>query len=197
MGTLSSVISKVQLAIREKNTQFFENADYISLANDAIEEFYDEMKGHYCKAIISSVTGTLSESTSTITISSKEGIVPYGVIADVTSTVPRYSDLYTDRFSYAETAGGLQFYNQGTQAIVAYYWNARPDALTAVGDSVPWDGVWDQALKWKLILATKGIRQYKLTEAAIFAEAAIEKALSRMVDKYGCFTYRLQGSLNV
>jgi hypothetical protein len=194
MGTLSSVVAKVRLHIREEATEYFTDANFISMANDILNSFYDDMRGVNCKAIMSSASTTLSASVDTLAIASKDAIVVHGVYADKTNLVPRYSELYPDRFSYIETSSGITFYNQGTEAIIAYYWDARPTALTALADTLPWDGEWDDALRWTLILTCKMIRQYDISTAAIMANNVRERALARMIQKHGALTYSLAGS---
>jgi hypothetical protein len=196
MGTLSSVISKVRLRIREKNTQYFSNDDFISLANDSLKSFYGDLRGANCKAILTSESLTLAEGIDSHILADKDAIMSLGVISGQVEILPRYDALYPDRFSYIESATGITFYNHsGGEEIVVYYWTSTP-TVSAVGDSVPWGGEWDEALMWSLIMEAKMIRQHKVSEAAIMMSAARERALTRMVEKYGTVTYSMQGGFS-
>ncbi len=194
MGTLSNVVAKVRLYIREETTEYFSDANFISMANDILNSFYDDMRSINCKAIMNSVITVLSAGTDTLDIDSKDAIVLHGVYADGANLVPEYSELYPDRFSYTETATGLLFHNQGTEKIIAYYWDKRPTVLTDINDPLPWDDEWDEALKWALILHCKMIRQYDVSITAIMANNARENTLARVVQKYGALTYSIAGS---
>jgi hypothetical protein len=194
MSTLSSVISKVRLRIREKATQYFTNEDFISLANDALKSFYDDMRGANCRVILDAESLTLVEGTSSYLIADKNAIMSLGAISGQMEVVPRYDALYPDRFSYVESSTGVTFFNHsGGEDVVVKYWTTAP-SVTTVDDMIPWDSEWDDALMWSLVMEAKMIRQHKVSEAAIMMSAARERALTRMIEKYGTITYSMQGS---
>jgi len=195
MGTLSTVIEKVRLRIRENKTQFFVDNDFMSLANDSMDLFSSALMDVECKLAANDTSFSVVSTTADYAIADKSFIVPGYIFLDG-APIPKYSPLNPEQLSYLDTVLGLTLYNHAAGDMVVYYWPVITE-FTAVSDTIPYDGVWDQALMRSLVVESKEIRKHNPQNVASLATQAYIAALAKSIAKYGTFERSMKGSLNV
>jgi len=185
MGTLSTTVDKVRIRIIENKTRFFSDDDFLSLANDSIQEIFDELVGMECKLVANYSEQTLVAATAEYTITGIDTLIPEMVYVDEVE-VPVYDPLRPDELSYEQTSTGIKFYNHddGQDALI-WYWGPVPVLTDFDNDDLPWEGIWNNAIMRSLVVETKEIRTKKVNNTAALATSAAEKAMNRSVARYG------------
>ena len=194
MGTLASTIANVRLRIREDKTKYFSDTDFIILTNDTIEMIFNALVGVECKLVLEDSEQTLVAATADYTLTGIVSLVPLLVYVNSVQ-VPVYSPLLPDQLSYIENTTGITFYNHIDNDVANIsYWGPLP-IITAVSDTLPWAGDWDQAIMRALVVEAKDIREKKNNDSAALATVIFEQALSLAVNKYGSVPRTIKGTL--
>lgn len=193
MSTLDDYLNKIRIRIKEKDTQFFSDPDLLSLANDVVLRFYERMRKQNCLRIITCDDLAIVSGTQSYPISGKEGIVSLGVTTEGYETIPRYREDYPDVFSYRETTTGIDFFNHADQTVYLKYWETKP-SIASTDATLPWDGEWDQALFWAIIVECRIIRERPFQAEAFYATQEEEDALQNAIEKYGTLTYMMRSN---
>jgi len=188
MGTLTDILPTIRLKIKEKDVQYFSDADMILLANAELEKFRAQLAGYDCKDPL--ITLTLDLQTDLVSdinvITDKKFIEPKLVLNNSKNTIPRYTALLPDDFSYEEVSTGIKFYNydEVTGDVFVSY-RQTIIALTAVGDTIPFDEIWDTALQDALVLQCKVIRGHRFNVEAVQAQNSFNDAMLTSLTRYG------------
>lgn len=197
MGTLSTLFYNTRIRLRELDVQFFTDLELISLSNDLFDSFYSELKSHDCKMIVGNQKISIVNGVNSYTIEGKQSLIPEMVFLESGESVPVYSLLRSDLFSFKESSTGITLYNYSDiDSIIVYYWKAFTE-LSSVADETPLEGLWDKALTESLTLRCKSIRGFEINSAAYYAQRSVNEALVTSINKYGTLTRKLQGALNV
>lgn len=193
MGTLASTIANVRIRIRESKTHYFSDDDFIVLANDTLVLIFDQLAGIECKLALTEMTFVVTEAVASYPLSGLVSIAPALVYLDK-AEVPVYNPLISDVISYKETTSGIDFFNHKGATAVVSYWGPLP-VLTAVGDTLPWEGIWDAAIMRSMVVEANEIRSRKNNNAAALASIAFNHALSLSVVKKGTIPRTIKGTL--
>ena len=200
MGTLSTVVSKVRLRIKENKVQFFTDTDLVSLINDQIGYAFDKMKNIECKAIITTTDLTLIAGTQSYALTDYFGLVSDRVFTKSGDFVPLFSEFNQDAFSYKPTTTGVDFFNHvGDEEVVVDSWQTKPElnVVDLATVDIPYGGYWDLAITRAVVVETQEVREHDNSRTSVFANEEADNALYAIFERYGIIPRRMRGTLSV
>ena len=192
---LSDILSKVRLRIKEKDVQYFSDDDLIDLVNGQMEYFYSLLRGHESKFILEGMAVSLIAGPNDFTFE-HEGIA-WGQVFTDTQVIPKYEINKPDAFSYEETSTGIKIYNAQEGTAYINYWKPLELYTSADLNSITHWPVWNAALYRAVVVEAQEIREHDNHRTAIFAEEALQEALSRTIQRYGTIERRMRFGLDV
>jgi len=207
MATLDSILTRVRYKARDESEIELTDTLALSFANGILQTIHDHLVSVESSLVYDSTTVTLVDGTAEYAVNSgnHDGILTHGVwLTDDQDLLPQVNETDLISLGYDPTDTGTPerwYLNADNQigfhpipdsdcagdTVTVLYWSPLTE-LTAVGDTVPWFGIWDRVVEYWLLFDFLERRESDNTRIASLLDQywnlAMQSVYSRGVRHY-------------